>query len=313
MQYEDPHFDTVMDYSIWSRTQPYNTHGVVLEYRTKPLIFGSLATELLTLPLTNIITMAADTRNYEYGWIDAKTEIRILVLQPAEEFSDPLEATMMKRKMVHLVGHCCDEPLPIYQAVSYCWGQPLFSLFLICDGRCMPITPTVDSMLRCLRKRDVPRNLWIDALCIDQNNNDEKAKQVRNMGKIYGDAEKVHVWLGMDTPDDRVPSAFAVLQDLARDELLLTKLEEGQESKELRRGLLVNEVEPLSLLLSRPWFRRRWILQAVALAQDVTIHCGLYKLAWNWMRDGIRNLHEDLRYLTPNRTFPLEVVHSIDL
>ncbi|KAF2662108.1 hypothetical protein K491DRAFT_710067 [Lophiostoma macrostomum CBS 122681] len=72
-----------------------------------PLIFGSHAVDFLTYLVSKALPMAAETPNYECDCIDTKAEIRILVLQPANNFSDPLETRLIKHKMVHLV------PLPV--------------------------------------------------------------------------------------------------------------------------------------------------------------------------------------------------------
>lgn len=50
----------------------------------------------------------------------------------------------------------------------------------------------------------------------------------------------------------------------------------------------------LSPILSRPWFRRRWVLQEVAFNPNVVMHCGKHKLSWNWFREAVRILHAEL-------------------
>lgn len=70
-------------------------------------------------------------------------------------------------------------------------------------------------MLRHLRKREKQRFLWIDAICINQNDNKEKACQVQLMEEIYQQAENVHVWLGEGNSQDRLPEIFALFRALA--------------------------------------------------------------------------------------------------
>jgi hypothetical protein len=81
-----------------------------------------------------------------------------------------------------------------------------------CDGYCLWTTANVDVMLRHLRKAYDSRNLWIDALCIDQTDDSEKAKQVACTGAIYKWADKTHVWLGAATDHDEIPAVFAFLK-----------------------------------------------------------------------------------------------------
>ncbi|KAI0097943.1 heterokaryon incompatibility protein-domain-containing protein [Nemania sp. FL0031] len=90
-----------------------------------------------------------------------------------------------------------DEELS-YEALSYTWGYP-HSLGLIdMNGRPFPIRGNLEDALRSIRLRDKPRTLWIDALCIDQINTDERNFQVGRMRDIYKGASRVIVFLDLE-------------------------------------------------------------------------------------------------------------------
>jgi hypothetical protein len=154
-------------------------------------------------------------------------------------------------------------------------------------------------MLRHLRKREKQRFLWIDAICINQNDNKEKACQVQLMGEIYQQAENVHVWLGEGNSQDRLLEVFALFRALA----VIEDIPSTSSSDSWARRRFISVVDPVRLFvsdstlhnavgrfLSRPWFQRRWILQEVALGHDVVVRCGSYKCTWTWIVGGITAL-----------------------
>jgi hypothetical protein len=217
------------------------------------------------------------TPMYQYRPILADEEMRVLKLEPAASLTEPLVASLFVRKMEDVDG--LEFPMPTYQGVSYCWGTSQDFRWLTCDGQHLKVTAHVDEMLRHLRKVAKPRNLWIDAICIDQDNNTEKAKQVVCMGWIYERADKVLVWLGPAREDDQIPSVFAILRNWA--------LDSRQSPVKDFRPTPPSMLAPLNAFISRPWFTRRWVLQEVGLAHAVVVHCGHHRLSWAWICDSM--------------------------
>lgn len=96
-----------------------------------------------------------------------------------------------------LITVSLDAPLP-YEAISYTWsGQPL-DRPVYANGREYLVTRNAEDVMRRLRpnKSDHSRNLWIDAICINQKDDKEKAVEVQLMYEIYANAERVNIWLG---------------------------------------------------------------------------------------------------------------------
>ncbi|KAI0517931.1 heterokaryon incompatibility protein-domain-containing protein [Xylaria bambusicola] len=94
-----------------------------------------------------------------------------------------------------------------FEALSYTWGD-LNQVTEITIGRSKcQVTTNLSNALRHLRSPDMPRILWVDAVCINQKDTDEKAQQVAMMGDIYQAASQVLVWIGAPPADSEgVPS-----------------------------------------------------------------------------------------------------------
>jgi hypothetical protein len=164
-----------------------------------------------------------------------------------------------------------------YDALSYTWGGTDKTSTVTVNGKTFDVTENLHSALQHLRSEDIDRVLWVDAICIDQDNEEERGHQVQQMCKIYSQAEEVIVWLGQATEETNI------LMDSLR------RLEEYSSMHEHRHWdlaqwttfwLLVPQdsgFEPrkgLDMLLGRPWFRRVWILQEIANAKKASVWCG---------------------------------------
>jgi hypothetical protein len=88
-----------------------------------------------------------------------------------------------------------------YDALSYTWGGMDKTSTVTVDGETFDVTENLHSALQHLRSEDIDRVLWVDAVCIDQGNERERGHQVRQMCKIYSQAEEVIVWLDQATED----------------------------------------------------------------------------------------------------------------
>lgn len=86
---------------------------------------------------------------------------------------------------------------PFYDAISYTWGEPNFTQEIIIDDHFrLRITPNLHDALIRYRCAVGTRSIWVDAICINQNDEDDKRRQVPLMTEIYRSASPVLVWLG---------------------------------------------------------------------------------------------------------------------
>lgn len=106
---------------------------------------------------------------FEYDKIDnilGGDHIRILSLVASETFTDPIHVSL---SIVNLRSQ------PTYEALSYCWGDASDKRLIFCHGKPFPVTQNLEDALRHLRQSEGDRVLWIDAICINQNDLIERA------------------------------------------------------------------------------------------------------------------------------------------
>ena len=197
-----------------------------------------------------------------------------------------------------------------YEALSYWWGRKAVGCHLVLkkDNKryTIPIWPELENALRQLRLRDQPRNLWVDAICIHQNDSVEKNSQIPKMAEIYSEAINVCVWLGIEenNSDKALKFIDRVLNLDEIDQLVINEK-------------LVEEWNAFSKLIRRPWFNRRWIVQEVAMAKRATMHCGEGTVNWTNFKDAVAlfsSRPEPLRQLfQSSRTFAHHPDHLGDI
>jgi hypothetical protein len=153
---------------------------------------------------------------------------------------------------------------PFYEALSYTWGKPEFTEQLILEEEfVIYITPNLrDALLRFRSKLNI-RRLWVDAVCINQQDDQDKAKQIPLMTEIYRRCSGVLVWLGNDSHGS---SSMDSINAFSR------QIDHEDDSKIIQ--------EDIESLIRLPWFGRRWIVQEVVLNPNVTLFCNESEIPW---------------------------------
>ncbi|KAE8358705.1 heterokaryon incompatibility protein-domain-containing protein [Aspergillus caelatus] len=212
---------------------------------------------------------------YKYSLLPQRPEtIRMLVLLPSED-----NTTQIQFQLVDYTLPTSGTEDHSYEALSYVWGSEDTPQFILIDGQTLPVTENLYTALLYLRQHQLERLLWIDAICINQGDEDEKAQQIQFMPMIYGQASQVIVWLG--EPADHSDKAFEMIRLAADDESSEDKPTDIQQ--EMNHASIVK-------LLERPWFRRIWVLQEVHAAQDILVMCGNTKIHGYTFSSGLKNL-----------------------
>src|ERR1700712_2482196 len=121
------------------------------------------------------------TNQFYYQPISKPLEFRILHLLPGKT-RNGLRCELQSAQL--------DSP-PSYEALSYTWGDPKAKETILCNGKKLEIGKSLSSALHTLRYTDRKRTLWIDAVCINQEDKQEKNIQVPLMCDIYRQADRV--------------------------------------------------------------------------------------------------------------------------
>lgn len=152
-----------------------------------------------------------------YPPLDRPLDIRTLLLEPARSWSHPIKCQLQVISLAKSEGR-------YYEAVSYCWDDDQKSNLIDVNDRPYYITDSLNSFLRYRRDKDQSVTLWIDAICINQDDHEEKQKQVQLMRGIYLCSNRLTVWLGSPSGDTQLAFA-AMLYILEGDDLKLPYLD----------------------------------------------------------------------------------------
>lgn len=170
-----------------------------------------------------------------------------------------------------------------YLALSYTWGGLSETREIIVNGKSMRITVNLARALRVLRDKQYIKDgwkLWIDALCINQQDIKERATQVKRMRQIYSKAWSPIVWLGLSNDED--DSALELVRTLATTYDIPDAV--SSITTTLRRDPKAygdGSWRALHNLMTRHYWRRAWILQEASLGRnDMPVLCGDQTISW---------------------------------
>ncbi|KAH7377379.1 heterokaryon incompatibility protein-domain-containing protein [Pyrenochaeta sp. MPI-SDFR-AT-0127] len=179
-----------------------------------------------------------------------------------------------------------------YAALSYVWGKPEYTHKILVGENYLAITPNLHAALLRLRDSTAAKKLWVDAICINQADDEERAAQVEGMAQIYAFADHVLVWLGPQAEDS--DAAFRTIESAAGRagdlETYYSAAVHVDNIKGENLNLPIPEATVLNSLLKRPYFGRIWILQELAAARKSVILCGPQEMDGTVFCKGIREL-----------------------
>ncbi|KAF4991665.1 hypothetical protein FGRMN_7677 [Fusarium graminum] len=252
-------------------------------------------------------------QSFDYSTVQLRTassEIRLLDLYPSQSQDlDHVSNESDSRLCCRLYTTIIENPSS-YIALSYVWGdgQKCKSIWVIDTSdtyreSSIPITESLQTALRHLQRSDKIITLWIDQICINQADNDEKGEQVGMMGSIYSRATQVLVWLGpAHDGSDALMEAWQDIGQSARDfgiesymtleryhliSAIMKNVDPTNEATIQFQGLLTHAVDifaplikslALKMWLERPYFSRVWIIQEFCLCADTVFVCGTKSL-----------------------------------
>jgi hypothetical protein len=177
---------------------------------------------------------------------------------------------------------------PPYEAISYTWGNEKPSIEIIVDNATLKVTPAVSEILEYRHSFIGTKLFWIDSICINQSDDDEKSQQVTLMKQIYSRASRVVVWLGpLKEAKDAYLAVEMLMTIFSRRMLLSTSLDDLYREFFIKGNPAWNSMVKL---FQHPWFSRVWIVQEVAVGTTVHVMYGNTCTGWDDMAVAIRIL-----------------------
>jgi hypothetical protein len=220
---------------------------------------------------------------------------RLLQLYPGSE-DDPLSCQFISVDL---------SAPPKYTALSYVWDTSRTTEhYVILSGCQTPIMSNLHSALKAFRRPDESIQLWIDALCINQSDQEEMSRQVALIPRIFSRAADVRIWLGESTFHTQL--AFPFARWIAKS---LDALETALDPN------LLFPLIAFFALMRDPWFRRKWVLQEIAFASEVAICWGREVLDWETFAQAIcivQYLSQDLLEVFRSVKCPEETIRFLE-
>ncbi|KAH6647148.1 heterokaryon incompatibility protein-domain-containing protein [Truncatella angustata] len=200
---------------------------------------------------------------------------------------------------------------PYYEALSYFWGSNTNKKPIYVGkqgGSIIMVTRNLEVALRHLRPRHgSSRIMWIDAICINQADDEEKGPQVAKMGQIFKHAARVTAWLG---PEQNSSDQAMRLMGYLGSQVSVawppfhgssipwsmrptpTAFDKSLGDKMSYLPFSYPETQSIYHLLSRRWFRRLWVRQEIFLATGkAVLVCGSFATPWALFRNAMVSIY----------------------
>lgn len=224
--------------------------------------------------------------SFSYKALRQAQEIRLLRI-PIDDDSQLITSSLF---------HASLDNCPPYTALSYVWGDAKTTLPISVNGSIVSITKNLHEALSALRKSGADTagaalTLWVDALCINQSDDAEKAIQVQLMRRIYHEAAQVIIWLGPEGGEST--AALHQLRDIGtRFQKLKSSPLYALRIPSFLQGIAATPGSQLRsvwyLFRRRPYWRRVWVIQEAVLARRATVWCGRDSVAWDVLQMALK-------------------------
>ncbi|KAJ3468272.1 hypothetical protein MRS44_002337 [Fusarium solani] len=226
-----------------------------------------------------------DTPKLEYGHLPNSTSFRLLQIL-SDGGQDILRCRMFDADLAA-------QDTPRYIALSYTWHEEsLPNIFrpVLINETYLNISLNLWNFLQNYRHTAGERIIWIDQICINQDDQDERVQQIGQMCAIYERASMDLFWIG--EPDEHTEDVMDMLVSLNR--LEMSHSASGNQRPDL--DALLNPIYmhvvglpvypspkwgALMHFISRSAFERAWIIQEIAVSRNASIFCGLLMLPFD--------------------------------
>ncbi|XEV04947.1 hypothetical protein FSHL1_010234 [Fusarium sambucinum] len=248
--------------------------------------------------------------------------IRVLVLEPGQK------GNIICFSLVHVKL----SRSPSFEALSYEWQGKEGTVPTRCDGERILITPNCYAALEALRSETRTRTLWIDAICINQQDNTERGIQVSMMSEIYSKATSVLIWIGEEESNSDLAFDSVPVLSRAFEEVKMSPESALTPPDVIHMDILLGlpEIQHFTrqekasktwmawhTLYRRSYFTRAWIFQEIILAgpRGIVI-CGTRQCSWDAFNAALKTFRalqmENCEMLQTDQVDCLEAIMASD-
>jgi hypothetical protein len=297
---------------------PTETNNLNTNILSKGVLFSTfiLFAVVVFLPYLGSVPLLKNNSivpQYRYSSLSQNSKtIRLLRLLPDEDELKNIECELFEYA---LPGSNTRNHL--YEALSYVWGSEENLQSISVDNQKLKVTQNLHTALLHLRDCNIPRIIWVDAICINQVDEKEKEHQILLLPAIYAKANRVVVWLGEAQSDSDQALEAIRLASAESTQLLNAEPSKQEIGRALQTIHIANEKynetfslhntrkaletsislvessldsshmhEPFRLsvrrLLQRRWFKRIWV-SAHRLSVEVELTKLLYRYCKKWL------------------------------
>ncbi|APA09178.1 hypothetical protein sscle_04g039480 [Sclerotinia sclerotiorum 1980 UF-70] len=233
---------------------------------------------------------------YQYKPLNEFDSIRLLVLQPSVDITTNIHCTLVTTTLTK----CENDIISGYTALSYVWGDARVTKSIYIDNKTFEVTANLDSALRHLRDSSRGQLLWVDAICIDQTNDNEKSKQVVQIGRVYQVARNTVIYLGESTESSKL--LLQVIQRSHDRSLDFQNSTAMDKLAAISKSMDLDKVKDLFLdILERPWFTRIWVLQELIFSANPWVQCGQLRVKWKQLFNAFETISISISGSRPSR------------
>jgi hypothetical protein len=193
---------------------------------------------------------------------------------------------------------------PQYEALSYVWGNTANKRPILVNCKTIFVTINLEEALRYLRRSDQTATIWVDAVCINQDDQREKAIQVNMMSTIYSKSTHGVVWLG-DYHE------YGLVAEQVREGFELVRKVTSQKGDIETGGVMINveDIKPaatkaLEAFMKNPWWLRIWTVQEVIFPPEVIVQWGDQSIMWETLESVTTMLAHIHRTVDIDRNLP---------
>lgn len=243
-----------------------------------------------------LTVIAPNQSSYKYSVL-YEGEFRLFLLFPGER-SEPIRGMLFTASSTKDAGN--------FRTLSYEWGKKKQERHIFTESGVLKIWESLHDAILNLRDEMSAAVLWIDAICINQSDDEEKIHQIRLLPQIFQQASQTIAFLGSDrNSDDAIETLLQIRAKLDGPRTWPKGLKHvphswTNESKPNPKDPIWQDIRQF---FGRTWFRRAWIVQEAVAAPTVTVFCGKWVVDWE-------DIHSVMEVLQREPHLPDDVIAS---